>query len=88
MVLLRAEVLRFGLLQIEFGVVAALEQLLGNFQAALLQFGIFVGDAQPRFRRAQGHVGFRHLRMQQHQDVFVVGVGREVVCIGGLRWRG
>ena len=79
-----AQVLGLGLLQIEFGVVAAVEQPFGDLEAALLQFGVVAGDLQARLGGAQGEIAVGHLRAQQHQHVFVVGLGGEVAGVGGL----
>ncbi|MNR33651.1 hypothetical protein D3C85_1513390 [compost metagenome] len=43
-----SQVLGLGLLQIELGIITAGEQALGDLIAALLQFGVVLGNAQAR----------------------------------------
>ncbi|MNE20484.1 hypothetical protein D3C80_1136080 [compost metagenome] len=76
------QVLGLGLLQVKFGIGAAVEQALGDLVAALLQFGVVAGNVQTGFGGAQGVVGLRQLCVQQHQHVFVVGLGGEPGRIG------
>ncbi|MNT24837.1 hypothetical protein D3C72_1603340 [compost metagenome] len=69
-------------MHIELGTLPALEQFLGDFKAALLLVRVLAGYTQPGFGGAQGEVGVGHLCAQQHQDVFIVGLGGEVAGIG------
>ncbi|MNG32982.1 hypothetical protein D3C84_1191200 [compost metagenome] len=41
----RTQVLGSGLLQVELGGLAAIEEFLGDLEVALLLFGVFLGDA-------------------------------------------
>ncbi|MCY1499887.1 hypothetical protein D9M68_339160 [compost metagenome] len=79
-----AQVLGPGLLHVEFGFLAALEQPFGDIEAAFLQLRVVAGDAQARLEGAQQVVGIGHLGAQQHQQVFAIGQGGEVGGIGRL----
>jgi len=79
----RAEILGLRLLEIELVGFAALEELLRDLVAALLQLRVVSRDAQARFGRAQREIGVRDLRVNEHERVLAVvlrgeegGVGR------------
>ncbi|MNF93597.1 hypothetical protein D3C84_762790 [compost metagenome] len=76
------EVLGLGLLQVEFGSLAAVEQFFRNLVIALLLTGVLPGHAQPRFGGAQGKIGVGNLGPQQYQRIFIIGFGREITGIG------
>ena len=80
----RAEILRLRLLHIQFGVVAALEQPLGDLQAASLQGGIFASDHEPRLHGADRTVEAGHLGGHQHLHVIVLGDAGEIAGVRGL----
>ncbi|MNY07942.1 hypothetical protein D3C86_1407690 [compost metagenome] len=72
------------MLQIKFGFGPAVEQALGDLVAAFLQFGVTAGDGQARLGGAQGVVVLRQLRVQQHQGIFIVGLGGKPGCVRRL----
>ena len=80
----RAQILGLCLLHIQFGVIAALEQQLGDFQAAFLKSGIFASDHQPHFHGTDRTVEGGHLRGHQHLHVIVLGNAGEIAGVRGL----
>ena len=80
----RAQVLRTRLLHVELGLVAAAEQAFGDLQAALLQRGVLVRDAQPQLGGADRCVQAGGLRRDQHLHVVVLRDAGEVGGIGRL----
>ena len=78
----RAEILRSGLLEIQFIGLAALEELLRNVVAAFLQPGVVARDVQPRLGRAQREIGVCDLRVQQHQHGIAIGLRGKEAGIG------
>jgi hypothetical protein len=76
--------LRLCLLHVELGLVAPLEQPLGDVEAALLQRGILARDHQPRLQGADRAVDARHLRGHQHLQVVVLRDAREIAGIRRL----
>ena len=71
-------------MHIQFGLIAALEQTLRDLQAALLQGGILVGDAQTLFNDADRAIGGGYLRRHEHLHIVVLGNTGQVAGIGGL----
>ena len=76
-----AEVLGLGLLHVQLGAVAALEQPFGDLQAALLEAGILPGYVEASLHGADAHIELGHLGGHQHLDVIILGQGGEVVGI-------
>ncbi len=79
-----AQVLGPGLLHVQLGAVAALEQSLGDLQAAPLDAGILPGDLEPGLQGTDAHIELGHLGGHQHLDVVILGQAREIAGIRRL----
>ena len=78
----RAQILRAGLLHVELGFVAALEQALGDLQAALLDRRVLVRDAKAKLGGADAAVQAGGLRRHQHLRIVVLRDAGEVAGVG------
>ena len=80
----RGQVLRLGLLQVQFRVLASLEYLLGDFETAFLNRGILLCDVDSQQCRPVCKVQVRHLGAQQYLRVLLAGDGRKIRGVGGF----
>ena len=69
---------------VELSDIAAAEPGLGDLNRTLLDGDIFARDLELRLRVADGDVGVRDLRDEQHQRVVVAGDGGQQVGVGGF----
>ncbi|SAL88768.1 hypothetical protein AWB68_08888 [Caballeronia choica] len=79
-----AQILRLGLLEVQFVGLTTLEELLRNVEAALLQLGVLARDTQARLGRAQREISIGDLRMQQDQRGIAVGLRGKERGVGRL----